>query len=425
MSPRRASLRPSSHGRPERALALAACLSFSCGPAAPPAPAVVRPAPVDAARLTEIYSSFSYGNCQSGSDCPAVFAKAVGADLGPSGKRPGPNPRATMKNPDPEWLPEWERLPESEARAHYTYEALALAAVQRSWSRACDEAYRAYDKAVDERMTALDRAIAEKNRDPNPYDRLGALLALEPEEPKKEGMGEFVKGSDAVRYRWEAAVFEAFEDTARTFVYSFDAYAPSEALVSTMRPRQPEAYERDAFCLDAAAGKIPGVKPLPDTSAWDTDVRGMVKLAVPTSRAQAVEQRRKELTTQVRLKFQKAMLPDPKLPPGVRELEIANISRFERDGRAAVITSTATREERAGSKTVKIDETVRTTFADWPSGVVLEPGDSVAFYGTESRVKDTTIRSTPELEHLSRETALEAKHITRLTAKGQTKKYFR
>lgn len=408
---------------------LAACfLTLSaCGPATPAdAPAAARPTPrVDAGRLAEVYSSFSYGNCQSGDDCPAVFAKAVGADLGPSGKRPGPNPRATMKNPDPGWLPEWGRLPESEAGAHYTYEALALAAVQRSWSHACDEAYRSYKKEADERLAALDRAIAEKNRDPNPYDRLGALLSLEPDKPKKESLGEFVKGSDAVRFRWEAAVFEAFEDTARTFVYSFDAYAPSEALVATMRPRQPEKYERDAFCLDASTGKIPGVKPLPDTSAWDADVRGMVKLAVPPARAQAIEQRRKELSTQVRLKFQKVMLPDPKLPPGVRELELTNISRFERDGRAAIVTSTTTREERAGGKTIKIDETRQTTFADWPSGVILAPGDSVSFYGAETRVKDTVIRSTPELEHLSRETALEAKHITRLTTKGQTKKYFR
>ncbi len=380
---------------------------------------------VDATRLVEVYNGFSFGNCQSGDDCPRVFAKAAGVDLGASGKQPAANPRRSMKSPDPAWIPEWDRLPGDEAGAHYAYEALALAAVQRSWAASCDAAYAAHEKSIDEELATLDRGIAEKNRDPNPYDRLAGLLALEPAQPKKGALGEFVAGSDAVRYRWEAAVFEAFEDTARTFVYTFDAYAPDDALLETMRPRQPRAYERDAFCLDASRGAIANVKPLPDTSAWDADVRGMVRFAVPAERAKEIAERRRQLSVQVRAKFAKTKIPDPKLPTGIREITLDRVTAFERDGKRATVTAVSTREEKSGAKTVKIDDTATAAFADWPSGVILAPGDAVSFYGAEVRVKDTVIRSTPELEHLSRASALEAKHVTKIVTKGQTKKYFR
>ena len=265
----------------EKHLWLAAACLVACGGDPKPNPETATPtSAISPERVSQVYEGFSFGNCTSGDDCPKVFAKAVGADLGPTGKAPAANPRASMKNPDPTWIPEWDRLPSSDKDAHYAYEALALAAVQRSWAASCDAAYKKHKASIDEKLQALDRAVAEKNRNPNPYDRLGGLLALEPDKPKKDALGEFSPGSDAIRYRWETAVFDAFEDTARTFVYVFDAYAPSDALLGVMKPRQPESYERDAFCLDASTGKIAGVKPLPDTSAWDGDVRGMVKLAV-------------------------------------------------------------------------------------------------------------------------------------------------
>ncbi|NUO49945.1 MAG: hypothetical protein HOV80_13910 [Polyangiaceae bacterium] len=410
----------------EKHLWLAAVCLVACGGDPKPIPetAPSRSA-ISPQRVAQVYEGFSFGNCTTGDDCPKVLAKAVGADLGPSGKAPAANPRASMKNPDPTWIPEWDQLPSSDKDAHYAYEALALAAVQRTWAASCDAAYKKHKATIDEKLTTLDRAIAEKNRNPNPYDRLAGLLALEPDKPKKDALAEFAPGSDAVRYRWETAVFDAFEDTARTFVYVFDAYAPSDELIAVMKARQPESYERDAFCLDARAGKIAGVKPLPDTSAWDGDVRGMVKLAVPAATAKAITERRAELATQVRLKFAKAKMPNPTLPTGVRELEVANIQAFERDGKKAIVTSVSTREDKTGGRTVKIDETVITTFADWPSGIVLAPGDKVTFYGAELKVKDTTIRSTPELEHLSRQTNFEAKHVTSIVTKGQTKKYFR
>src|SRR5262249_30570307 len=153
-------------------------------------------------------------------------------------------------------------------------------------------------------------AIATKNRDPNPYDRLSGLLSIEPSKIEKSKMNEFAPGSDAVRYRWEVALFDAFEETKRTFVYTFDGHAPSDELIAVMHPRQPKEYEADAFCALAAAGKVADVPALPSTSSWDSGIRGMVRQVVPDDRQSQLEKRRSELADVTRAKFAKAKVPN-------------------------------------------------------------------------------------------------------------------
>ncbi len=381
-------------------------------------------------KVASVYESFDHGACNKGENCARVFAKRAGIDLGVSGKNRVPNPRKHLANPDPTWLRSWSELPNSEAGAHYTFEALTLAAVRKSWRSGCDVAYLKYAKKLGERLDKLDTEIAEFNKQPNPYDRLGGLLGIVTDKPDKSNLNELVPGSDAVRYRWEAAVFEAFEDTARTFVYSFDAYPPSDELLAVLHPRQAKEYEREAFCMEAAAGRVGDYPAPPDTSSWDAQVRDMVRDVVLPETAKMVETRRKEMRDVTKAKFAKVKLANPQLPPGVRELTVSNIRSFSRDGRSAQIVSLTTKEEKGtlGSgkqRVTKIDDNAVTTFADWPSGVVLEPGDSVSFYGAELSVKEVIMKSTPELEHRSREYKIEGKHVTKLTAKGKTYKYFR
>ena len=143
-----------------------------------------------------------------------------------------------------------------------------------------------------------------------------------------------------------------------------------------------------------------------------------------------VEARRKELGDVTKAKFAKVKVANPQLPTGVREMTQSKIMSFSRDGRGARITSVVTREERSTlsngkTRVSKIDDNAIMTFADWPSNLVLEPGDSVTFYGAELSVKETILKSTPELEHRSREYKIEGKHVTRATAKGKTTTYFR
>lgn len=382
------------------------------------------------AKVAPTYESFDYSACKSGENCARTFAQRAGIDLGVSGKNKVPNPRKHIPNPDATWLRSWTELPNSEAGAHYTFEALTLAAVRKSWRAGCDAAYQRYAKKLGERLDKLDQEIAEFNKQPNPYDRLGGLLGIVTEKPDKSNLNELVPGSDPVRYRWEAAVFEAFEDTGRTFVYSFDAYPPSDELLAVIHPRQPKEYEREAFCMEAAAGRVSEFAAPPDTSSWDAQVRDMVREVVPPEVQKTIENRRKEMRDVTRAKFAKVKLANPQLPPGVRELTVNNIRSFSRDGRTAQVVSLTTKEEKTTlsngkSRVTKIDDNAVTTFTDWPSGVVLEPGDSVSFYGAELSVKEVIMKSTPELEHRSREYKIDGKHVTKLTAKGKTLKYFR
>ncbi|NUP14145.1 MAG: hypothetical protein HOW73_49560 [Polyangiaceae bacterium] len=400
--------------------ALTACGSTTEQPARP-----VGPAAVTLGDIPDVYRAFGYNACRAGDNCARTFSVRVGVDLGTSGTNAVDNPRAQIKNPDPEWIPEWSRLPEGKAGAHYAFEALALAAIHKSYRADCDKAYAAYDRDLTARLDKLDKDVAAKNRDPNPYDRLAGLLSLEPPKPDKSRMHAFAEGSDPVRYRWETAVFEAFEDTKRTFVYGFDGYAPNDALLGVMYARQPKDFEQDAFCMMAASGKVAGIAPLPDTSSWDSGVRSMVRLYVPDERAQQIRRREGELADVTRAKFAKVKVANPQLPPGVREMSLGKVESFSRDGKKAIVTSLVTREEQQGSKRIVSDDRATAMFDDWPSGVVLEPNDSVSFYGAEVAVQELQLKSTPEVEHRSRQYQLDGKHVTKIVSKGKTTVYFR
>ncbi|MFO0549136.1 MAG: hypothetical protein U0271_12165 [Polyangiaceae bacterium] len=382
------------------------------------------------AKVPETYKSFDFKLCTPGTNCARTMAGRAGLDLGESGKNPLPNPRAELDNPDPVWIPEWLRLPTTDAGSHYAFEAMALAAVNKTWRASCEEAYKAYDKSLTERLSTLEKSIQEKNALTNPYDRLAGLLAIEPDKPNKSKMGEFLKGSDPVRFRWEAALFDAFEDTARTFVYMVDSYSPSDELLAVIHPRQAKEYELEAFCVEASKGNIEGVSALPDTSSWDAEVRAMVKPPIADASIKYVEQRRKEMVDVTRAKWAKVKVPNPQLPTGVREMNVNNVKSFKRDGKGAIVVSIVSSEKQVPGtngrmKTQKIDDVATATFTDWPSNLELTTGDSVSFYGAEISVKEVIIQSSGDLEHRSREYKIEGKHVTKATAGGKATVYFR
>lgn len=409
---------------------LPACGSATEGPTTPSAGPKENSGRAKLARVKEVYQAFTFDACKSGENCARTFAERASLDLGPSGKNALPNPRAELANPDPSWIPEWQELPTGEPGSHYVFEAMTLAAIHKTWRARCEQAYADYDKELTGRLDALDKDIAAKNKEPNPYDRLGGLLGLAVDKPEKGAMNEWKKGSDPVRYKYEVAVFDAFEDTGRTFVYNFDGYAPSDELLAVGHPRQGKDYELEAFCLDASQGKIASVPALPDTSSWDGQIKSMVRHAVTDERARFVERRRKEMADVSRAKFAKVKQPNPQLPTGVREMTITKIESFKRDGKGAVITSITTKEDKTKlpsgkTKTSKIDDVATTTFTDWPSNLEIASGDTVSFYGAELSVKEVIVRSTQELEHRSREYKIDGKHVTKATVKGKTTVYFR
>lgn len=417
------------------AAGLAACAPPKDPVSAKPKPSADTSPAAKLGKVKEVYQAFDFNDCRSRENCARTFAERAGLNLGSEGKNAIPNPRAHLPNPDETWITAWAELPTGEPGSHYVFEAMTLAAVNKTWRAACEKAYAEYDRSFTERYDALDKQINEKNKEANAYDRLGGLLALEPDKPDKSALqhakgAAFRKGSDAVRYRWETAVFEAFEETGRTFVYSIDAYAPSDELLTVAHPRQPKDFEREAFCLDAWRGNIPDLPAPPDTSTWDEQVRKMVRPPVLDEQVRRVDKRRGELADVARAKFAKVKLPNPQLPTGIREMTIREVKSFQRDGKKAILRSSTTKEDRATlpngkSKVSKIDDNATTTFNDWPSNLEVGPGDTVSFYGAELSVKEVIVRSTTELEHRSREYTIDGRHLTKVISKGKTSVYFR
>jgi hypothetical protein len=150
----------------------------------------------------------------------------------------------------------------------------------------------------------------------------------------------------------------------------------------------------------------------------------MVKPVLSAERVREIEKRRAELADVTRARFKKTEV-DPGLPPGVREMSEGRVQRFERNGKGAtVVLLLLTEKTDPSGKAQKIDETITAEFADWPSGVVLDVGDAISFYGIEQKQKDTIIKSSPTLEHLSRETSVLGKHLSKATTRGKTLVYF-
>lgn len=394
-------------------------LLAGCGPSPEETPiaAPSSPASGDTGAIAATYRMWDFTSCSAAETCAETFREK-------SGQPKGKNPKRAMKNPDPTWIPEWDSLPSGDEGTRYVYEALALAATNRTWAKRCDEAYAEYAKGLDTRLREVSDVVQKAGRDPNPYDKLSALLALKPKSDP-DAPSEFAVGSDPARFEAETAIFDAFEATNRTFLYMVSRYAPSDAVVAAMHKREPRAYERDAFCLDASRGLVASVPKLPTLAPAADEVRAMVAPVLPDTRIREVEKRRTELGDLTKAKFAKAKMPSPSLPPGVREMSEGKVQRFERNGKGATVVLLIFSEKTdASGKVQKIDETITADFADWPSGVVLDVGDSISFYGIEQKQKDTVIKSAPTLEHLSRETSVLAKHLTKATTKGKTLVYF-
>ncbi len=398
---------------------LAGAMLVACGGSPENVATEASPAPPagDTSRLVETYRAWDFSSCESAEKCAESFRERAG-------QPPSKNPKRAMKNPDPTWIPEWDSLPAGDDGTRYVYEALALAANNRSWAKRCDEAYAEYAKGLDVRMREVDDVVSKESRDPNPYDRLSALLALKPKSDP-ESPSEFTTGSDPARFEAESAIFDAFEATNRTFLYLVGHYAPSDAVQAVMHKREPRAYEHDAFCLDASRGLSSAIPKLPTLAPSADEVRAMVRPAIAPERVREIEKRRAELADLTRAKFKKADVDSPSLPPGVREMSQGRVQRFERNGKGATVVLLLLSEKTdASGKAQKIDETITADFADWPSGLVLDVGDALSFYGIEQKQKDTIIKSSPTLEHLSRETSVLAKHLSKATTKAKTFVYF-
>ncbi len=259
------------------ALLVAACLG-ACTPEKPPPPPEPQP-PTDAelaVRIMRTYHEWQAGPLPEACSvylaaCADFFARQAGFDPADMHAK---NPRSFMQNPDPEWIPGWDRIPADEGHRHVAFAALARAASLRSFFTSCRRDFDAADLSRAEEAERLRRELDQIDKLDNVYARLGRLVTY-----RREVRRRF---TDPVgpRYSLELAVFDRFSKSGRGFLYELQNQRAEDA--GALRPAFAPDDERDLFCLeshvptwqdaDAAAGDYVAV-PIAATRQADLEAR--------------------------------------------------------------------------------------------------------------------------------------------------------
>ena len=351
------------------------------------------------------YASWTYASCGPKEWCGVKLAAAAG--IRPDGQRGGAleNPKPGMTNPDPEWLPGWSSLRDDEDGARDVFEALSLAAMNRTWWAACRKAYGAAKKDMDERVARARSLVRAAQAVEGPYERLGALLALPTRAsgvPPKEG--ELAPGFGPAAFETEQAIVEAFRAQDRLWLLEKEGLALSAAAREALAPRWDPSLEEKAFCGAAARHGLGELPPLPRPgSTLSAAVVEAVKPVLTGEDEEILAKRRGERSASAR----QALSPGAaRAPEGLRQWssnEGEEITSFTVRGGVVevVLFRRATFHQSIGDTCVNgrgvilpcptmqvtKDETRVATFDAWPSGLTLQKGDRIHFYGVSESSK--------------------------------------
>ncbi|MCH9682289.1 MAG: hypothetical protein K0V04_12695, partial [Deltaproteobacteria bacterium] len=155
------------------------------------------------------------------------------------------NPKEWLDNPDPSWLTGWGELETGPTNANDVWEAMALAANRREWTRACHAKFEQIWSRQEQRQQVLAASLAEARALDDRYARVGALLrvreqATTPDEPmpRFEHVG--------VSYDVERTLMDDIREgnLERVFV----AHELAHRDRAKMRPAYTNNDERDLFC---------------------------------------------------------------------------------------------------------------------------------------------------------------------------------
>jgi hypothetical protein len=209
------------------------------------------------------YKSFDYHRC--GNDCGGVMRAQSGIAL-----TDHLNPKSVIKNPAPEWITGWDKLPDApdDAIAQMTvFGAMTLAASRSKWSGECTASYAQLDgelRAFDTQIQT--KLVAAKALD-GFYARADALAALAREvaasHPSKTGRHDYadalwldVGARDAVEHALRAEL----SASPAPYAYHHLRLDP-KAEFDTIRPRGSTAEESALFCAEAYAGHVEALPP--------------------------------------------------------------------------------------------------------------------------------------------------------------------
>lgn len=208
--------------------------------------------------VAETYAKWTWESCKN-FECVNAFQKAAGvssfSDKG--GYVFKYNPR-NGKNPDPAWLTGWDKLSNDEHAntADETYQALVLAAAQKSWIARCHADYDKIDPGLRESDAKLSGAVTKAKAIKDPYAKIAALLALRETAPKaaKDDTVGRLTATVGARVELEAAIQDAFKESGREYLYWVQGHQPDDSFMSGYRARRSKEDERDLYCSRSIHG---------------------------------------------------------------------------------------------------------------------------------------------------------------------------
>lgn len=348
--------------------------------------------------VAKAYAGWSYTSCAANEWCHVKFAGAAG--VRPDGQAGGAlaNPKASTENPDPEWLPGWDKLREDERGADDVWNALALAGSNRTWAAACKKKYAEVKPTLDKREKDAAEAIAAAQAKGDVYERLGALVGL-PSRAKASppATGAFGEGADAAAYASELALIEGFKKEGLVFVLEKEGLLPSAAAREALAPRWDAADEELAFCVRASEKGYDDLAPLPPPHSPYTD--NVVALVKPVF--SDAEKKKVADAKAARRAAAEAALKAADTSPPKRLEQLAYDTRFtvklfklDDKGGATVKLHEHHDYNKGGDNcrngfgvrvpcpvsNIQVDQDVSLVFARWPAGVKLETGDSISLF---------------------------------------------
>lgn len=359
------------------------------------------------AAVAKAYAGWSYTSCASNEWCHIKIAGAAG--VRPDGQAGGAlqNPKPTTQNPDPEWIPGWDKLPEDDRKADEVWSALSLAASNKSWSVACKKAYAELKPGLDKRTGEVPEKVKAALAVPDKYERLRALLSLSSRAKGAPGEeGPFGEGFDAAAFETEKAVIEGFKREGKLFVFDKQGLGQSAATREVLGPRWAEGEEELAFCVRASQRGYKELPPLPPPHSPYTDhvvalVKPVFTEAELSSIATKTEQRKAEAAAALSTK-------DSAAPQNIQARSFDDrytVKTFKADDKGGAIVKLHRRHDynKAADRCVNglglrvpcpvtnivVDEDVAIEFGDWPAGVKLEQGDSFSYLSTEKHTVDS------------------------------------
>ncbi|HVK69578.1 MAG TPA: hypothetical protein VM694_34205 [Polyangium sp.] len=407
--------------------------------------------------LLELYQSIDYTCCTQTRASGRAFFQKAGVDTTGLFKR---------GNVDPEWIPGWS----NDLSTIELTNALAQAAVNRTWQKQCFADYEDYRKGWADIEGKHRPRLETLRKQGNYYEQasgLNALLSDVAKEAEQKGLklpGGHPMTWVGLPYEIGVALFQVHRETGHEYALGDFVKPVGDQVEKFSRFGRPwsedKTFERDVFCAYAEVSGTQRTPKLPDIGGWEPGRDAPARWPIAAERHAEVDKKLRSLQPTSAAAFAMQEWKVPRLETGTLDREPKapklfytgpyTLTSFQREGAKVVVVGEQRKTEpfnydcrstgviesydlnnnpvykrdcKVGSKTsIRIAEV---TFADLPASMQLAKGDEITFYGDLSREeKDKSVKQTPSEVVTSRAYAFEGKHLVQVKREGKVVQSF-